>query len=128
MQDNDPLSLVRQVTTGGLAVSHTDQHYIFGGLAGQQQRLHESTETCFRRTHRGGGYYSLRDVFFFWEHAEDGVAQYRTSVSKTAGVTAVVVADAKDLKGYLTGTYPLPPLLGTAYLPCVSFQRANRYL
>lgn len=50
-------------------------------------------------------YYTLRDIIFFLENAEVGVAQYRVNVNAATGVTAVVVADSKDLKGYLTGAW-----------------------
>lgn len=94
----DPLSLVRQATTQNKAVNYTDHHYIFGNV-----KLHESTETAFKRTHKAEGYYTLRDIIFFLENASAGVAQYRNNVKEAVGVTAVTHVDSKDLKNYLTG-------------------------
>mmetsp|Transcript_15704 Transcript_15704/g.26176 ORF Transcript_15704/g.26176 Transcript_15704/m.26176 type:complete len:460 (+) Transcript_15704:84-1463(+) len=94
----DPLSLVRQATTQNKAVNYTDHHYIFGNV-----KLHETTETAFKRTHKAEGYYTLRDIIFFLENAAAGVVQYRNNVREAVGVTAVTHVDSKDLKNYLTG-------------------------
>lgn len=50
-------------------------------------------------------YYTLRDIIFFLENAEVGMAQYRVNVNAAPGVTAVVWSDAKNLKSYLTGGF-----------------------
>lgn len=41
---SDPLSLLRQATITNNSVNYIDGHYVFGPY-----KIHESTETCFKR-------------------------------------------------------------------------------
>lgn len=93
----DPLSLVRQATVHHTAVNYVDGFYIFG-----KHKFHESTKTAFKRTHKSGGYYTLRDVIFFLENADLQLSEYRLKVND-AGVTAVVIQDRVNLNKFLTG-------------------------
>lgn len=49
------------------------------------------------------------------------MAQYRVSVNAANGVTAVVVADSKNLKSYLTGTSISPIIISVFEPHCFCF-------
>ena len=106
----DALSLVRQAHLTGTPVSYEDNHYIFGPY-----KFHESTKTCFRRTLHSAveTFYTLRDVIFFLENADNSVADYRREAVKHR-LTAVVQADQAALKGYVTGALETCPQLDLA--------------
>lgn len=44
---SDPLTVVRQATISGEAITYADGHYVIG-----PHRFHESTKTAFKRTLR----------------------------------------------------------------------------
>lgn len=117
----DVLSLYRQALLTGTKIDHVDNHYIFGSY-----RFHESTKTCFKRTLVGAVvdyYYTLRDVIFFLENAEQSVADYRRETVKQR-LTAVVEADKASLKGYVTGSIETCPQLDLAAASAASYTAA----
>lgn len=59
---SDVLSLVRQATRTNATVSYNDKYYTFGN-----QKLHESTKTCFKRTLKGAlvVYFQIFHIQFF---------------------------------------------------------------
>jgi len=93
----DPLSLLRKAVMAERNISLEDGYYVL-----ESHRFHESTLTSFRRTHKSGGYYTLRDVIFCLENDGRGIPEYRSKAT-SIGVTAVVVNDLQDLRNYLTG-------------------------
>jgi len=106
----DPLSLVRQATLTNTPVEYRDSYYFFGN-----QKFHESTETCFRRTLKENQrfFYTLRDVIFYLERVDKGVAEYRR-LALFAKLQAITVTDSENLKDYLTGKIDTCPQLDAA--------------
>eukprot|EP01041_Mallomonas_annulata_P006216 gene6216-12590_t len=93
----DPLSLLRKAVMSETPVNQEEGYYTF-----ESCRFHESTPTAFKKSHKSGGYYTLKDIIFFLENDGKGISEYRSKTVEV-GCQSVVVQDISDLKEYLTG-------------------------
>ena len=96
----DPLLIIRKANIAHTEfVNESNEYYIIG-----QNRLPSDKDTCFKKTLKTGGYYTVRDIIFYLKHKDASFQEYRTAVQEEENnVSAVTNQDKTKLQEYLNG-------------------------
>ena len=94
----DPLLQIRTCILKKHEFVESEENIFIAG----QQRLDGSSETCFKKTLKTGGYYSVSDIIFYLKNQNASLIDYR-SAAQEKGVSAITNQDKTSLHEYLNG-------------------------